>query len=115
VSLPPPNGTQGREALKGTIGWMRSGFDDGAYEVEDVFQSDDKVVVRCTFSGTNTREWMGHPTTGKSFLVDQIHIYRLERNRIAEHWDTTSACCTKSATSASTPKLDGSRLGRQVL
>ena len=40
------------------------------------------VVVR----GTNTREWMGHAPTGKSFVVDHIHIYRLEGDRIAEHW-----------------------------
>lgn len=84
----PPDGTHGREALKGTIRWIHSGLDDVAYEVKDVVQSDDKVVLRCTFRGTNTREWMGHAPTGKSFLVDHIHIYRLEGNRIAEHWAT---------------------------
>ena len=82
----PPNGTQGREALKGTIRWIHSGFDDVAYEVKDAFQSDDKVVIRCTTRGTNTREWMGHQPTGKSFAVEHIHIYRLEGDRIAEHW-----------------------------
>ena len=82
----PPDGTRGREALKDTIRWLHSGFDDVVYEVKDAFASDDKVVIRCTARGTNTREWMGHQPTGKSFLVDQIHIYRLEGNRIAEHW-----------------------------
>ena len=82
----PPNGTHGREALKGTIRWIHSGLDDVAYEVKDAFQSEDKVVIRCTVRGTNTREWMGHEPTGKSFEVDHIHIYRLEGDRIAEHW-----------------------------
>ena len=82
----PPDGTRGREALKGTIRWIHSGFDDVAYEVKDAFASDDKVVIRCTVRGTNTREWMGHQPTGKSFLAEHIHIYRLEGNRIAEHW-----------------------------
>jgi predicted ester cyclase len=55
---------------------------------EDAFQSDDKIVLRCTFRGINTRDWMGHPPTGKSFVVDHIHIYRLEGGRVAEHWGT---------------------------
>jgi predicted ester cyclase len=81
-----PDGTRGREALKDTIRWIHSGFDDLVYQVEDTFASDDKVVMRCAVRGTNTREWMGRPPTGKSFLVEHIHIYRLEGDRIAEHW-----------------------------
>lgn len=81
-----PNGTRGQEALKGTIRFLHSGLDDLAYEVEDAFASEDKVVMRFTVRGTNTRAWMGHQPTGKSFAVEHIHIYRLEGNRIAEHW-----------------------------
>jgi len=84
----PPDGTRGREALKGQIRWLHSGLDDVAYEFKDAFQSDDKVVIRCTARGTNTREWMGRQPTGKSFGVEHIHIYRLEGDRIAEHWAT---------------------------
>jgi predicted ester cyclase len=82
----PPNGTRGREALKDTIRWIHSGIDDVAYDVKDAFASDDKVVIRCTARGTNAREWMGRQPTGKSFAVEHIHIYRLEGDRIAEHW-----------------------------
>jgi predicted ester cyclase len=81
-----PDGTRGREALKDTIRWLHSGLDDLVYEVEDAFASDDKVVMRCNVHGTSTREWMGHQPTGKSFAVEHIHIYRLEGDRIAEHW-----------------------------
>lgn len=48
--------------------------------------SEDKVVLRCTFRGTNTRESMGRPPSGRSFVVQHIHIYRLEGDRVAEHW-----------------------------
>ena len=82
----PPH--RGREALKDTIRWIHSGLDDLVYEVKDAFASDDKVVMRCTARGTNTGEWMGRQPTGKSFLVEHIHIYRLEGDRIAEHWAT---------------------------
>jgi predicted ester cyclase len=81
-----PDGTRGRDALKGTIRWIHSGFDDLVYEVEDAFASDDKVVMRCTVRGTNTGEWMGRQPTGRSFEVEHIHMYRLEGDRIAEHW-----------------------------
>jgi predicted ester cyclase len=83
-----PSGTHGREALKGTISWIHSGLDDVAYEVEDAFASGDKVTLRCKFRGTNTRAWMGHEPTGRSFVVDHIHVYRLEGDRVAEHWGT---------------------------
>jgi hypothetical protein len=45
---------------------------------------------------------MGHEPAGKPFVVDHIHIYRLEGDRIAERWvaATISACRTRSATSA---------------
>jgi predicted ester cyclase len=82
----PTGATQGREALKGTISWIHSGLDDVSYEVKDALQSDDKVVLRCTFRATNTREWMGHPPTGKSCAVEHIHIYRLDGDLVAEHW-----------------------------
>jgi predicted ester cyclase len=84
----PTGATHGREALKATIGWIHSGLDDVSYEVQDAFQSDDKVVLRCTFRATNTREWMGHLPTGRSCAVDHIHIYRLDGDRVAEHWGT---------------------------
>src|SRR5437588_5003110 len=65
----PPHGTRGREALKEQIRFIHSGLDDVAYEVKDAFQSADKVVLRCEARGTNTREWMGHEPTGRSFAV----------------------------------------------
>jgi predicted ester cyclase len=84
----PTGATHGREALKGTVRWIHSGLDDVSYEVQDAFRGEDEVVLRCTMRGTNTREWMGRAPTGKSFAVEHIHIYRLEGDRIAEHWGT---------------------------
>ena len=84
----PPNGTHGREGLKDTIRWIHSGVDDVTFEFKDAIQSGDKVVLRCTLRATQTREWMGYQPTGKPFAVEHIHIYRLEGDRIAEHWAT---------------------------
>lgn len=82
----PPGAPAGRAGLKATIAWIHSGLDDITYVVQDAFASGDKVTVRCTMSGTHARPWLGSPATDRSFTVDQIHVYRVEGDRIAEHW-----------------------------
>ena len=69
----------------GQIRFIHSGLDDVAIEVKDALQSADKVVLRCEVRGTNTREWMGRPPTGRSFAAEQIQIYRLEGGQIADN------------------------------
>lgn len=82
----PPGAPPGRAGIKATIAWIHSGLDDVAYAVQDVFAAGDKVTMRCTMSATHARPWLGSPATGRSFTVDQIHVYRVQGDRIAEHW-----------------------------
>ena len=51
-----------------------------------MFANGDRVAIRCTMHGTHAREWMGTPPSGRSFAAEHIHIYRLDGDRIAEHW-----------------------------
>jgi len=76
----------GPEAIKGVVRWLRGAFPDLAYDIEDVFGVGDRVALRCTTRGTHTGEFLGHAPTGRSFAVQQIHIFRIEDGRIAEHW-----------------------------
>jgi predicted ester cyclase len=55
----------------------------------------DKVVCRLTVSGTHQRVpelpveggmLMTVPPTGKAYIVQQIHIFRIENGKTAEHW-----------------------------
>jgi steroid delta-isomerase-like uncharacterized protein len=60
---------------------------DGHWGIEDIFSTDDKVVVRWTGSGTHVGEVNGIPPTGKKISVDAITIHRMQGGKIAETWE----------------------------
>ena len=68
------------------VRWLRGAFPDLSYQVDDAFGDGDRVALRCTARGTSTGEFLGRAPTGRSFEVQQIHLFRLESGRIAEHW-----------------------------
>jgi predicted ester cyclase len=82
----PPGTPRGPEAVKRVAAWLRSALGDLRYEVEDVFESGDRVAVRSTCHGVHVGELFGHAPTGRSFSSGQIHLFRVENGRIAEHW-----------------------------
>ena len=77
---------RGPEAVRSVVRWLRGAFPDLAYDVEDAFGDSDRVALRCTTRGTHTGEFLGHAPTGRSFSVQQIHIFRIQDDQIAEHW-----------------------------
>ena len=60
---------------------------DGHWQIEDLFSTDDRVVVRWTGSGTHVGEVNGIPPTGKPIRVDAISIHRMADGKIAETWE----------------------------
>lgn len=56
------------------------------FTIEDVVSEGDRVVVRWTNDGTHVGEFAGIPATGAAFRIAGIDIYRLEGERLAEHW-----------------------------
>jgi steroid delta-isomerase-like uncharacterized protein len=80
--LPQPFGP---EEMKGTVRMVTAGFPDNRHEVEEMIAEGDKVVVRCTLTGTHQGEFMGIPPTGRSIEVSEIHVYRLEDGKAVEH------------------------------
>jgi steroid delta-isomerase-like uncharacterized protein len=76
----------GPEGIRAVVSWLHRSFDDLHYEVHDVFGAGDRVALRCTVSGVHAGELGGFPPTGRRFETSQIHLYRLEDGRIAEHW-----------------------------
>jgi len=67
------------------------GFPDMGWAVEDMVAEGDKVVVRCTWSGTQTGEWMGAAPTGKKYTQPGMVIYRLDGVKITEAWVVNDA------------------------
>lgn len=56
------------------------------YEIEDVFDTEDRVVVRATGHGVGLDAMHGPGSEGKPFVMQTVHIYRTEGDRLAEHW-----------------------------
>lgn len=56
------------------------------YELKDVIETDDRIVVRALASGVGTSEFHGPDAVGRDYTMETIHIYRTEGERLAEHW-----------------------------
>jgi predicted ester cyclase len=56
-------------------------------DVVDLVAEADKVVGRCSCSGTHEGEWRGHAPTGRRFeRVDEVYFFRVQGGRITEAW-----------------------------
>jgi predicted ester cyclase len=82
----PPSNPQGPEGLKETVGWLRGLWGPMRFEIEDEIWQGDKVVARVLLHGRHVGEFLGKPPTGKEFAVEQIHIWRIDDDKVIEHW-----------------------------
>jgi steroid delta-isomerase-like uncharacterized protein len=81
-----PGQKDGREGLKATVLMMRTAFPDLKVTIEDVVVEGDKVAARLTMSGTQKGEFMGMPSTGKSFSINAMDLFRIKDGRVTDHW-----------------------------
>ena len=81
--VPTPDGPDGMVA---TVSTYQTGV-NGHWEINDIFSSDDKVVVRWTGSGEHVAELNGIPPTGKKIEVSAISVHRMRDGKIAETWE----------------------------
>ena len=56
------------------------------YHLEDIFETDERIVIRATASGVGAAEFHGPAAIGRPYEMTTIHIYRTEGDRLAEHW-----------------------------
>ena len=75
-----------REGFKQTAIALKKAFPDLRYTIEDVVESDDKIVHRLTATGTMTSDFLGMAATGKKATWNEIHIGRVVNGRLTEHW-----------------------------
>ena len=80
------NAGKGPEGMAQTIAVYQENV-DGHWEIEEIFSTDDRVVVRWTGSGTHVGEINGIPPTNKKVRVDAISIHRMADGKIAETWE----------------------------
>ena len=80
---PPGRGVQG---AKSDYQEFTRAFADARFDIDEMFGSDDRVVVRWTLHATNTGPWerAGLSPTQKKAVVRGISLYRLRDGKITE-------------------------------
>ncbi len=76
----------GPDGMAATVKVYQDGV-NGHWQIEEMFSTEDRVVVRWTGSGTHVGEVNGIPPTGKPIRVDAITIHRMSGGKIAETWE----------------------------
>jgi steroid delta-isomerase-like uncharacterized protein len=101
----------GREPLKEIMKRAGEGVSDAQFEIHDVIAEKDRVAVRLTTRARHTGNFMGKPATGNEYSIDEIHIFRIEDDRVVEHWhefDKQRLMQQLQQASGSTPEQQGS-------
>jgi predicted ester cyclase len=76
----------GLEGFKDIGRMMNTAFPDVVVTEEDLIAGDDKVVERSSAVATHRAPMMGEPPTNRQVRWTEIHIYRIQDGKIAEHW-----------------------------
>ncbi len=56
------------------------------YELEDVVETEDRIVLRARAHGVGLAGFHGPEAAGRPYEMQTMHIYRTEGDRLAEHW-----------------------------
>lgn len=62
------------------------GFPDVRFEVVQLIEEGNTVVVRWKWSGTHTGEFRGHAPTGKKVISDGVVIYEARDGKLVSSW-----------------------------
>ena len=85
---------RGKQALTDNLDDIFRTFPDWKMEIVEIAAESESVIVRCRVSGTHrgvaTRAvngglLVGVPPTGKHFLVQHIHWYKIRDGKITDH------------------------------
>jgi predicted ester cyclase len=92
---PPAASTPGPDGFWATALWLREAFGDLAFEVHEVVEDRDLIVVHNTMSGRHTGNMVMYadgkvqavmPPTGRRFASTQTHWFRMRDGKVVEHW-----------------------------
>ena len=76
----------GHKGIRKAIEETLIAFPDWFEDVVDIIAEHDRVVTRYVSTGTHSGPYQGIQPTGKKIKVDEISIFRLKENRVAEQW-----------------------------
>jgi predicted ester cyclase len=76
----------GREPLKEAMKRAGAGVSEAKFEIHDVIAEQDRVAVRLTTRARHTGTFMGLEPSGNDYSIDEIHIFRIQDDKVVEHW-----------------------------
>jgi len=82
-----PGAVRGPEHMRNVLAWLVDQFPDVTMNIEAIVSDENTVAVLVMSEGTNLGKLNGViPPTGKRFAARQSHWYRVENDKLAEHW-----------------------------
>jgi len=78
-------------------------FPDYELRIENMIVKGDRVMVRYTITGTHVEHFMGQSPTHEKTVIFGIDIFRLENDRVIEHWDAAHQINALSRTTREQP------------
>ena len=81
----------GPDVMKQAIERVGLALSDATFDVHDVVAEGDLVAVRLDSTATQSGEFMGMPATGKTYTIEELHLFRISDGRVAEHWHQMDA------------------------
>jgi predicted ester cyclase len=78
---------QKREGFKESLSAQFKAFPDIRVKIEHILAENDLVIVLLNFVGTHTGEFRRIPPTNKRVNIRSADLYRIENEKILEHWD----------------------------
>ena len=70
-----PEPLYGGKGYLSVVHWMRQGFSDVQWKLEEMVAGEDKVAVRWTLTGTHDGDFLGLPATGKKVSASIMNFY----------------------------------------
>jgi predicted ester cyclase len=78
----------GPEGAKRASAQIGSTFPDRHVEVHALIAEGNRVAAEWTLCGTQQRERLGVPPTGRRECISALSLFRVEDGKIVEHWMT---------------------------
>ena len=75
-----PEPLYGGKGYLSVVHWMRSGFSDVQWKLEEMVADEDKVAVRWTLTGTHDGELLGVKATGKKIKTSVMNFYYFNKD-----------------------------------
>jgi steroid delta-isomerase-like uncharacterized protein len=75
-----------KDDLKAAVERASTALENPTFSIDDMIAEGDRVAARLTTAATQVGPFMGMEPSGKSYSIDEIHIFRLRDGKVVEHW-----------------------------